>query len=131
MIDAYLYRVTTSLESALTHLRHLSQARLIWADAIYINQADDMEKTSQVNLMGHIYHSAEQWLIWLGDYGSKGFSDSEATSAFEIVELLGAGRHLNQLPLFDGLEVADRYARGFEAWAGIVFHPWWQRIWTV
>ena len=37
----------------------------LWADAICINQADDKERESQVQLMRQIYEGAKQTLIWL------------------------------------------------------------------
>ena len=38
----------------------------LWIDALCINQADNAERTHQVGQMGHIYHSAERMISWLG-----------------------------------------------------------------
>jgi hypothetical protein len=56
----------TNLLSALQHLRQLDSTRLIWIDAICINQHDLDERTQQVQLMREIYHKAEEVLVWLG-----------------------------------------------------------------
>jgi len=40
--------------------------RVVWADAICINQEDAKEKSEQVKLMGLIYSRASQVIIWLG-----------------------------------------------------------------
>jgi Heterokaryon incompatibility protein (HET) len=93
-VDGHPFQVTISLESVLAHFRRPSRARVIWADAICINQSDDVEKTSQVNLMHDIYQSAEQCLVWLGDYRSEGFSDFGADYAFSIIRWLAIGKHL-------------------------------------
>lgn len=42
-------------------------SRLLWADAVCINQADDAERGSQVGMMGRIYGQAARTLVWLGD----------------------------------------------------------------
>jgi hypothetical protein len=52
------FQVTSSLHSALYRLRQLSQPRIIWADALCINQCDTREKNYQIPLMGSIYQSA-------------------------------------------------------------------------
>lgn len=38
----------------------------LWIDAVCINQADLVERSQQVLLMGELYASAEQVIIWLG-----------------------------------------------------------------
>ncbi|OJD31153.1 chitin recognition protein [Diplodia corticola] len=44
--------------------------RLLWVDALCINQTDDEEKTEQVALMGEIYAAASRVIVWLGADGS-------------------------------------------------------------
>lgn len=39
---------------------------IAWADAICINQADNEEKSFQVNQMGDIYDKAAEVIVWLG-----------------------------------------------------------------
>lgn len=56
------FRVTTNLESALRHLR-LDVDRIIWIDAICIDQNDNDERASQVGLMGWVYQSSMQTII--------------------------------------------------------------------
>lgn len=70
--------ITESLETALLSLRCKDGVPpnesegidepgfFLWADAICINQSDDVEKTSQVQIMRYIYKAAIQVLIWLG-----------------------------------------------------------------
>lgn len=56
-----------NLLACLQHLRHKDSARIIWVDAICINQSDAIEKSSQVSIMSRIYHSASRTLLWLGE----------------------------------------------------------------
>jgi hypothetical protein len=58
--------ITKNLHDALLRLRMPSKPRLIWADAICINQEDIEERGSQVHLMGDIYRLASSVVIWLG-----------------------------------------------------------------
>lgn len=58
--------ITESLSACLTTLRRQKVDVLIWADAICINQNDDIEKAMQVRRMGSLYSKAEQVMIWLG-----------------------------------------------------------------
>jgi len=58
--------VTDSLYAALMHLRLADKPRLVWADAICINQLDYAEKGHQVEFMAKIYISATRTVAWLG-----------------------------------------------------------------
>lgn len=60
------FRVTRNLEEALRALRYEDAPRFLWIDAIWINQMDPVEKTSQVRQMNRIYENAENVLVWLG-----------------------------------------------------------------
>ena len=51
--------ITKNLHSALCHLRYLDQQRILWADALCINQSDLRERTHQVSLMSSIYSRAK------------------------------------------------------------------------
>ena len=55
-----------NLLDALHFLRQSDSTRVLWADQICINQADDLEKTKQVGLMGEIYQKASRVVAWLG-----------------------------------------------------------------
>jgi hypothetical protein len=59
-------RITRSLFHALSVFRRVDRARIIWADALCINQKDEEEKGYQVGLMQQIYKRAFHVLIWVG-----------------------------------------------------------------
>lgn len=58
--------ITANLAVALRHLRHSDRARILWVDAVCINQHDVAEKTAQVGIMNRIYSQAQRVLIWMG-----------------------------------------------------------------
>lgn len=58
--------VTRNLEVALRHLRQANQSRLMWIDAVCIDQSNNVEKGPQVGMMGDIYRFAQRVVVWLG-----------------------------------------------------------------
>ena len=74
-IDGLPHQVTPNLEHALRHLRSKTEKRIIWIDAICINQQDVEERNKQVPRMGWIYSNATEVLIWIGRDNEK--EDSE------------------------------------------------------
>ncbi|KAM0248558.1 hypothetical protein ACHAQJ_009407 [Trichoderma viride] len=60
------FRVTQNLYSALSALRLPDQDRILWIDALCINQSDTAEKGTQIPLMGEIYTNAARVIPWLG-----------------------------------------------------------------
>ena len=73
-IDEAILPIKPNLEAALHVLRderrneprELSR-RLIWIDAICVNQADDEERNQQVSFMCTIYSRLESLVVWLGE----------------------------------------------------------------
>ncbi|KAH6664929.1 heterokaryon incompatibility protein-domain-containing protein, partial [Halenospora varia] len=58
--------VTPNLWSALSHLRHRDEEKILWVDALCINQDNLDERNHQVRQMGEIYSRASMVIIWLG-----------------------------------------------------------------
>lgn len=58
--------ITPNCDSALRHLRHKLTRRVLWIDAICIDQQSVEERNCQVPLMGEIYTAAKKVIIWLG-----------------------------------------------------------------
>jgi len=67
-IDDQSLAITRNLFMGLQRLRRTDKVLVIYADAACINQSDLDERSEQVQLMGEIYSSAVEVLIWLG-YG--------------------------------------------------------------
>jgi hypothetical protein len=61
------FAVTQNLHAALKRLRLQHQSRLLWVDAICINQDDTSEKSFQVAMMSEIYSKTIKGLLWLGE----------------------------------------------------------------
>jgi hypothetical protein len=55
-----------NFDDALRQLRKSMSDHMFWIDALCINQQDIEERIQQIQIMGKIYSSADQVLIWLG-----------------------------------------------------------------
>lgn len=90
LVNDRTLKITTSLFAALEGVHQLSdredenQCRDIWADAICINQEDQVEKLVQVQRMDLIYRHAKRVIVCLGAEES---GSSEVMSILSWVEL--------------------------------------------
>ncbi|KAF2108132.1 heterokaryon incompatibility protein-domain-containing protein, partial [Lophiotrema nucula] len=66
IVDGAPFYVTSNLYSALYELRQMERDRIIWIDAVCINQSDNIEKSTQVQMMRSIYSKASKTIVWLG-----------------------------------------------------------------
>jgi hypothetical protein len=66
-VDGHAFPVRLNLEKVLRRIRHESESQVLWIDSICINQKDIHEKPHQVRIMGRIYKSTEECIMWLGD----------------------------------------------------------------
>ncbi|KAI0841774.1 HET-domain-containing protein [Hypoxylon sp. FL0890] len=80
---------TQNLVVALRHLRYVDRPRIMWIDALCINQADQVEKGPQVAMMGEIYRLAHRVVAWLGP------EENDSNHAMELMDYLGAEVDVN------------------------------------
>ncbi|EOA81138.1 uncharacterized protein SETTUDRAFT_36012 [Exserohilum turcica Et28A] len=130
--------ITNNLAQALHYLRDKSEPRVLWIDAITINQQDIVEKSSQVQRMAEIYPMAERVIVWLGVDDA----DSETimkicTNLNEKVWVPFSGR-MEMYPRTDDPE--DAHWSDFriplpydqticQAIARFLQRPWFHRLW--
>ncbi|KAH7354652.1 heterokaryon incompatibility protein-domain-containing protein [Rhexocercosporidium sp. MPI-PUGE-AT-0058] len=84
--------ITANLDCALRQLRYADRSRLLWVDAISINQDDLAERSQQVRMMQEIYANATQVVIWLGQEAE---GDVRAFASLRALESTLAGRRHN------------------------------------
>ncbi|KAL8922117.1 MAG: hypothetical protein Q9172_003691 [Xanthocarpia lactea] len=68
LINGVETRVGKNLWEALYHLRDPRRERVLWVDAIYVNQHDLAEKAIVVPRMNLIYRRAAEVIMWLGPH---------------------------------------------------------------
>ena len=86
-LDGTTFNVTTNLEEALRYLRLPTEERILWIDAICINQSDIDERGEQVGYMGEIYRGCTVDLLWLEEEEQ----DSRFEKAVQIMEFFAKG----------------------------------------
>lgn len=119
-------QVTQNLEIALRYLRHSSQIRVLWVDAICINQKDIPERNTQVIHMGDVYRSASRVIAWLGEEGE------DSNLAYDAMEALPIDEQVHWDPLQNpALNETFLEARYTTAIKRLFEGAWWQRVWTV
>ncbi|KAH7330516.1 heterokaryon incompatibility protein-domain-containing protein [Rhexocercosporidium sp. MPI-PUGE-AT-0058] len=148
-VNGQAIAITVNLAHALHHSlnvwatihQDINVLRLrIWADAICINQADLLERSNQVRMMGSIYSSAKFVLSWLGlepsNWNYLGWGmDTFATLAHEV-----DGLSVDELLKFDWIQRhpwlcwdhEDLGRTGNTRWNGtieLMEEDYWKRLW--
>ncbi|KAK8136134.1 hypothetical protein PG984_004074 [Apiospora sp. TS-2023a] len=150
--DGQFLKIQNSLHCALRALRDRSDSKLVWADAICINQNGDVrEKNHQVALMGKIYAQAAEVIIWLGPD-----EEGVASDAFGLAKMIATHTYpllrrtqpnipprcniSNDLEWFalveyagpdmlSQLSIADREL--WQSLSKIYRLPWFTRVWVI
>ncbi|KAI1376963.1 heterokaryon incompatibility protein-domain-containing protein [Hypoxylon crocopeplum] len=120
------FYVTYNLFSALHELRRPDRNRIVWIDALCINQADDVEKSYQVGLMKTIYSKASRVIVWLGT-GSK-----VTTDAFNVARQFGDTRaEEDRNNLWTRVTTTPGWWSIRRVFNRILSHEWWTRAWII
>ncbi|KAL8410372.1 hypothetical protein RB596_000181 [Gaeumannomyces avenae] len=124
--------VTANLHVALSHLRHCFLERILWVDAICINQDDNAEKERQVRSMAEIYAKASRVIVWLGEASDNG------DQALEAIRMAAQKQHTNSAinePNPQTTSAQDLMKSSNEANQQAILRllqrPWFQRIWVL
>jgi hypothetical protein len=142
--------VTKNCEAALRRLRENDGERILWIDAVCIDQDNIDERNHQVQLMKEVYNTAHQVIIWLSEASTD--LDEEigrpvSDIYMEYLDLMGSqiaqlreeGKDGSASPFYQKLgSEAYRFAlnksqpsplwRGFQ---DIHNRRWWSRIWVI
>ncbi|KAK0639450.1 Fructosamine kinase-domain-containing protein [Cercophora newfieldiana] len=127
-------RITVNLAEALRALRDPQVPLRLWADAICINQADDVEKSWQVRRIGTIFHSAKQVLVWLGhdkaNISADCFNLVVDTNRYLDERLAEYGNTVQMPTLVKPYPVSDDRAR-WDNLRKLLSLPWFRRVWVI
>ena len=145
-LDGSDFDVGRNLESALRHLRLSSIDRILWIDAICINQCDFEERGQQVLRMGKIYERALTVRVWLGpeearsDEAMRWMADSPRGRLFDTAtdmtipeKIVDGPTSRSQVP-----SVESAHFNGFTSNAQMIgavcqlmYRPWFSRRWVI
>lgn len=153
-LDGQTFSVTKNLAAALRDLRQRNSRRVLWVDAVCIDQSNIQERGSQVAQMNLIYINATRVLVWLGRESStssaifNGFKES-----IKFLKLLIShapeSRFFPFMPV-DHCAECENYTLTRRAWNGVgddfalddvtnlseafvqlLQRPWWKRVWVL
>ncbi|KAF1957119.1 ankyrin [Byssothecium circinans] len=112
LIDENVFYITENLHAALLRIRDHSLERIIWVDAVCINQDDEEEKGYQIQYMARIYGQANRVIVWLGK------EEDDSNQALEIIRSVAEDGSIN-------------VANNQKAVLGLLQRPWFERIWVL
>ncbi|KAJ4296624.1 hypothetical protein N0V90_006672 [Kalmusia sp. IMI 367209] len=135
-LNGKAFKATASLDAALRQIRKMQlqsttfQDQLFWIDAISINQADEIEKSWQVQRMNSIFSAARYALVWLGP------SSRDSDKAMEVLEHVGLKVASGSDPLDNAtLSTFHLLSRLYNEFSpsvrDLLVRAWWRRIWVV
>ncbi|CZR69913.1 uncharacterized protein PAC_19813 [Phialocephala subalpina] len=114
-IDKHDLPVTENLHAALSRLRHRFIVRIIWVDAICINQADRQEKEHQIKSMAKIYGQANRVIVWLGE------AADDSDRALEYIRIAASKKPTN----------SSNNETTQQAILALLQRAWFRRIWVL
>lgn len=134
----YHLSITHNLFSALRHLRYNDTYRVLWIDAICINQEDMAERAHQVQRMDKIYSLASQVVVWLGpEQDDSAFAVQFLSEWGAKVELdwqtngliLDENEESNLWMTFESDETPPSWPRSFDAIFALLARSYFERLW--
>lgn len=127
--------IGSNVARALTNIRCDSETRLLWVDAVCIDQDNKAERSQQVQQMGDIYASAMRVLVWMGEdranEADECFALIQGTCVF-LTKLLRQYKTVKDIPSAaygDGSIAAD--SQGWDKVRRLMDSEWFSRIWVL
>ena len=136
--DANVVLVTENLDIALRHLRDPIDSRLLWVDAVCIDQNNIPERNAQVSLMGNVYARASRVVVWLGparDNSDRAIEFLDSLGRRSSADLIKPGLEPTILARGEqdltNVDTPILFSAGDEDAIGHLFsRPWFERLWA-
>ena len=128
-----------NLRLALENIRYRIRPRIVWVDALCINQEDLAERNQQVQLMGQIYQQAIEAIVWLGDSFPRRPTWPEFDAICKVVKKWN--KHLR--PYYESRDEKGKVCRTEPGISGnqsdwdpelvarFFGYPWFERRWVI
>jgi hypothetical protein len=104
LCDGKRIEIGRNLRDALRAIRYSGKSRMIWVDALCIDQGSNEEKSQQVGMMSQIYARATKVIIWLG-------SDPAIEKAL--------------------VSLTENDGDSYQHWKHILNATWFRRVWCI
>ncbi|KAK8070083.1 hypothetical protein PG994_006699 [Apiospora phragmitis] len=76
--------VTQNLDEAIRHLRYVDRSRIMWIDAICIDQSNLEERSQQVSKVDQVFKNALRVVFWLGP------EENQSSLGMQALDWLGS-----------------------------------------
>ncbi|CZR55536.1 uncharacterized protein PAC_05424 [Phialocephala subalpina] len=119
------FYIRPNLREALRRLRQSKGKRMVWVDAICINQDCTEEKSIQVPLMRQIYAGAKRVIVWLGE------DSFDSDKAIEFIPVLTEVARLDTDLVWIWHLSQDEFLRRMSSLIALFYRPWWRRTWII
>ncbi|KAB2101906.1 hypothetical protein AG0111_0g9552 [Alternaria gaisen] len=122
------FAITQNLAQALKYLRYTDRVRVLWIDAICINQCDGKEKEAQLLSMHRVYQFAKEVIAWLGlpdKFSRLAFSTMTMTERRKRHGWSNASAEV-RVDISEGRAVTED-----DAFEMLMKRPYWSRAWIV
>ncbi|KAH7236818.1 heterokaryon incompatibility protein-domain-containing protein [Fusarium redolens] len=155
LVDGKIFKLRPNLYAALKAFRKSDEPIVIWADAICINQQDEVERNHQVLQMNKIYSQAQAVDVWFGSANKSSDTGVAFLNKFYSLvyhdvnyqQLLPASAPLDKRAIsiypesmksFEdfyapilGLLDDPTFAADMSHAVAFLANSWWRRIWTL
>ena len=128
--------VTRSLYQALPYLRYRDNPRVLWIDAICVDQQNLEERGHQVERMGDVYSLADRVIVWLG------LDDTTSLHAIQLLRTIASKVEVDWITIkmkpvsqddadWGDMTKDSSYSQQ-DAFAvhSLVMRPWFERLWV-
>lgn len=123
--------ITKNLALALRHLRRMASPRVLWIDALCINQIDIAERNHQVAQMRYIYENAVEVLVWLGEEQIHTITGLKTLAHLTGQCLLDERSNKQKWFQGDSSRKFPELSKTAIGVADILSRHWWRRVWVV
>ncbi|RVX68370.1 hypothetical protein B0A52_07370 [Exophiala mesophila] len=143
-MDHCLARIQPNLHSAILRIRDYTQSRVIWVDALSIDQAQNprslAEKARQVSLLNEIFGNAEEVIIDLGAADKETESTLRTLDRFQAVSdddfakiqlHSGRGSVPQSVKLATEAGLPGPESQFWKHFQIFMCRPWFRRVWII
>ncbi|KAI1475328.1 heterokaryon incompatibility protein-domain-containing protein [Daldinia eschscholtzii] len=124
------FQVTRNLKDALRALRLQDRKRIVWADALCINQSSIQERNQEVRRMGKIYSQAGHVIVWLGpDVTIQGECTVDKT--IDLLNSLADTSPQDSEAAATMMIKTDDALQSLQLLHKFFFQPWFTRVWIL
>jgi hypothetical protein len=121
--------VTNNLYIALENLRYPHETRMLWVDAMCINQRDYVERNHQLGLMSRIYQQANQVVVSIGEMTEDSDMAINSIAQTKAPRDLFQGVSEEEFP--STVEVPGENSPAWWALRYFFRRPWFRRVWVI